>query len=186
MTIPCHLFLSWHLARRVTPDLKARRWIAWSGLLPDLDGVGWLVDAATKQTHLYEDWHHLLGHNFLFALLVAGFAGLASRKAAVAGWTWLSLHVHLVADLVSGRGPDGSQWPVIYGWPLSAYEWEWSGQWPLAAWPNTALFLVLLAWAVVDTNRTGRSPVELVSSRLDQRVLAAFRSVLGARTRTAA
>ena len=181
MTLPCHLFISWHLARRVAPEVKARRWIAWSGLLPDLDGMGWLVDAVTSRTHLYEDWHHLLGHNFLFALLLAGLAGMHCRNARVAGWTWLSLHLHLAADLVSGRGPDGSQWPVIYGWPLSTHEWEWSGQWPLGAWPNTAVFLVLLAWALADTRRTGRSPLELISIRLDQRVQAAFRSVWGSR-----
>ena len=69
MTIPCHLFLSWHLARHATPDVKARRWIAWSGLLPDLDGVGLLLDAATGRTQFYNDWHHWLGHNFLFAIV---------------------------------------------------------------------------------------------------------------------
>jgi hypothetical protein len=65
VTIPCHLLISWHLARHVSPDVKARRWIGWAGVIPDLDGAGLLVDAATRRTNLYEAWHHLAGHNFI-------------------------------------------------------------------------------------------------------------------------
>jgi hypothetical protein len=82
-----------------------------------------------------------------------------------------------VADLISGRGPDGSAWPLVYGWPLSAHEFQWEGQWKLSAWPNTVVFLALLAWALAAAQRSGRSPLELLSTRLDRRVLSAFRAV---------
>ena len=154
-----------------------RRWIGWAGILADLDGVGLLVDAGTGRTNLYEAWHHLAGHNIFAGLLFAALAGSFCRSAKVATWTWVGFHLHLAGDLISGRAPDGSAWPVVYGWPLSGREWQWAGQWRLDAWPNTAVFLALLAWALVVTYRSGRSPLELISTRLDQKMIGAFRSV---------
>jgi hypothetical protein len=177
VTIPCHLFISWHLARQISPDVKVRRWVGWAGVLPDLDGLGLLVDRATGRTNLYEDWHHLLGHNFLAAILLAVLAASFCRSAKAGAWAWVSFHLHMAADLISGRGPDGSTWPLFYGWPLTRREWQWDGQWRLDAWPNTAVFLALLAWALAATYRSGRSPLELISTRLDQKVIGAFRSV---------
>jgi hypothetical protein len=181
VTLPCHLFISWHLARHITPDATKRRWIAGSGLAADLDGMGVLVDNATGSTQFYQEWHHLLGHNLFVGVLLATMAGYFCRSGAAAAWAWVSFHIHLAGDLVTGRGPDGSGWPVVYGWPLSAREWQWAGQIRLDAWPNTALVLVLMAWAVVAAYRTGRSPAELVSSSLDQRIVGAFRAVWSAR-----
>ena len=177
VTIPCHLLISWHLARKLAPDVPARRWIGWAGVLPDLAGAGLLVDYGTGRTNYYEQWHHLLGHNFFAGLLLAGLAGLFCRSLAIGFWAGVSFHFHLVADLISGRGPDGFGWPIVYGWPVSAREWQWSGQWRLDAWPNTAVFLALLAWALAIATRSGRSPLELVSTRVDRRVIAAFASV---------
>jgi hypothetical protein len=181
MTFPCHLFVSWHLARLVTQDVVVRRWIGCAGLVADLDGVGVVADIITGQPRYYEAWHHLLGHNLFVGILLFGLAGVWCRSWRVAGWTWVGFHVHLTGDLLSGRGPDGSGWPVVYGWPVSGYEWQWAGQIRLDAWPNTAAFLALLAWAVVAIKRGGRSPLELLSSRLDRQVLGAFRSVLASR-----
>jgi hypothetical protein len=181
VTLPCHLLLSWHLARQVSPDVKARRWVGWAGVVPDLDGIGLLVDFATRRTNLYEAWHHLAGHNFLLGVIVAGLAGIHCRSVRVAAWTWGCFHLHLLADLISGRGPDGSLWPIVYGWPLSPYEWQWEGQWKLQAWPNTVVFLTLLAWALWVAYRRARSPLELISTRLDHTVIAAFRSVWNSR-----
>ena len=177
MTFPCHFLISWHLARRISPDIKVRRWVGWAGVLADLDGVGLLVDAATRRTNLYEAWHHFAGHNFFAGFLVAVLAGSFCRSGKAAAWAWVCFHIHMAGDLVSGRGPDGSSWPIVYGWPLSSHEWQWSGQWQLNAWPNTAVFLALLAWAVAITHRAGRSPLELISARLDAKVIDAFRSV---------
>ena len=177
MTIPCHLLISWHVARQVTPDVKARRWIAWAGVIPDLDGAGLLIDAATHRTNFYEKWHHLAGHNFLAGLVVAALAATFCRRITVGLWAALSFNLHMVADLISGRGPDGSAWPILYGWPFSRHEWQWSGQWRLDAWPNTVVFLLLVGWMLVAVRRSGRSPLELFATRLDVQVLTAFRSV---------
>lgn len=181
MTIGCHLLLSWQLARYVSPDYRTRRWIAWAGAVPDLDGAGLLVDAATGRTELYQAWHHILGHNFLAAMVLAVLAIGFCRNVKVGVWTWLSFHLHLAADLLSGRGPDGSAWPLVYGWPLDRQEWHWAGQWPLDYWPNVAIFLGLLTWTVFTSRKEGRSPMEMVSRRLDAKVVGAFRSMVAGR-----
>lgn len=140
------------------------------------------MDAATGRTNLYEAWHHLAGHNIFAAALLAVLAAGFTRSAVVGIGAFGCFHVHLAADLVSGRGPDGSAWPVLYLWPLSDLEWQWSGQWRLDAWPNTALFLALVAWTIVAAHRTGHSPVELACpERIDRRVIDAFRSVFTSR-----
>ncbi len=177
MTIPTHFLLSWHLARLVTPEVKERRWIAWAGVIPDLDGLGLLVDICTDRTTLYLDWHHRLGHNFLLPVVFALLAAVACRRVKIGVWAWVCFHLHLLADLVSGRGPEGSPWPLYYLWPFSDREFQWDGQWKLHAWPNTVVFVVLLAWAVAATCRHGRSPVELMSKPFDEKVMRAFRSV---------
>lgn len=179
MTIPCHLLIGWHLARWISPEVKARRWIAWAGVVPDLDGVGLVADAVTRRTNLYEAWHHFAGHNIFAAVLVAGLAGIFCRSAKVAVWAGVCFHLHLAADLISGRGPDGSGWPVVYFWPLNGTEIQWSGQWRLDAWPNTVVYLVLLGWMILAVRREGRSPLEMLSARLDRRVIATFRALRG-------
>jgi inner membrane protein len=177
VTIPCHFLIGWHLARRVTPDIRARRWIGWAGVVPDLDGIGLLVDVATQRSNFYQTWHHLTGHNVFAGLLVAVLAGGFCRSVRISIAAGVSFHLHLIADLISGRGPDGSGWPILYFWPFSRQEWQWAGQWRLDAWPNTAVFVGLLIWTVLSTRRIGRSPLEMISTGLDQRVVAAFRSV---------
>lgn len=182
MTIPCHLLISWHLARHVTTDVKMRRWIAFAGVFPDLDGVGLLIDAVTRRTNYFEAWHHFGGHNVFAGVFFAGVAWIITRRIAPAAWALVCFHVHLLSDVISGRGPDGSSWPMVYLWPLSDREWEWSGQWRLDAWPNSALFIVLAIWMVAAAYRSGRSPVELVApASVDRMVIEAFRSVFASR-----
>lgn len=113
----------------------------------------------------------------VLAVLAIGFC----RNVKVGVWTWLSFHLHLAADLLSGRGPDGSAWPLVYGWPLDRQEWHWARQWPLDYWPNVAIFLGLLTWTVFTSRKEGRSPVEMVSRRLDAKVVGAFRSLVAGR-----
>lgn len=177
MTIPTHFLISWHLARHISPDLKTRRWICAAGVIPDLDGLGLFADIWTGQTTYYFDWHHRLGHNFLVGLLFAVLAASVCRSPKVGFWAWVCFHLHMIADLISGKGPEGSPWPLYYLWPLSDREWFWDGQWKLHAWPNTVVFAALLAWAVAATRQHHRSPFEMFSTRMDARAREAFSSV---------
>jgi hypothetical protein len=80
----------------------------------------------------------------------------------------MSFHLHLMADLLGARGPDGDQWPIPYLLPFSN-QWQltWSGQWALNAWPNFAITGTLIAVTIWLARRRGFSPLELFSRRAD-------------------
>lgn len=181
-----HFLLSWLTANTVQLDRRERLLITCGGIAPDADGLGIIADLLTRNSSRPLQWwgeyHHLLGHNAAFGLLLAvlTFLGAKRRKVAVMLLSLAAFHLHLFCDLIGSRGPDGFQWPMPYLWPFSdAWQWTWDGQWALNAWPNllitaTALAAVLhLAWT------KGRSPLELVSLRADGHIVAALRARFG-------
>jgi hypothetical protein len=83
---------------------------------------------------------------------------------------FLAVHLHLLCDLLGSRGPAVDDvWPLPYLAPFSdRATLHWAGQWPLNAWPNIALTVVLLAYALVRAVRSKYSPVGVFSSRADR------------------
>lgn len=135
-------------------------------VLPDIDGAGLLVS-----DELYEAWHHRLAHGAVAALVLPALVLLVARSPRTAVAALLAFHTHIAMDLM-GSGPG---WPIVYLWPISNAEWLPSWQWHLASWQNTvfglAATLACLACGVVY----GRTPVEIVSTRADARVVATLR-----------
>lgn len=162
--------------------------MAWSGVLPDLDGAGVVLDLANRalsrpETMYYFEWHHRLLHGIPGALLIAGgVAAFAKRKVRTLALAFAAVHLHLVCDLVGSRGPGPDDfWPIGYLEPFSrALTFEWAGQWTLNAWPNILFTLVLLAFAFWSAARRGYSPVELFGGRAET----AFVDTVKARART--
>jgi hypothetical protein len=102
---------------------------------------------------------------------------IVTRNLAVAGLTVAAFHLHLLGDLVGARGPDGAQWPIPYFFPFSrSPELTVPWQWALNAWPNILITLVLLGFALWFAWRTGRSPLQLISSGTNRVFAAALRS----------
>src|SRR5919108_3088545 len=86
----------------------------------------------------YSEYHHLLGHNIGFGLLLAliGFT-LSVRRWTTAGLVLVSFHLHLLSELLGSRSPDGYHWSIPYLLPFSkALQLSWGGQWELNAWQN--------------------------------------------------
>jgi inner membrane protein len=82
--------------------------------------------------------------------------------------------------VIGGRGPDGYQWPIPDLLPFSGRrQWTWSGQWELNAWPNFAITIALMLWALRLAWRRGHSPVELFSSGADEAMVRALRERFG-------
>jgi inner membrane protein len=169
-----HALMGWLVA--AAPRGLSRRdraLITAAAVVPDLDGLGALVEIATLDSRnpllWFTEYHHAL-HTALVAAVFAGLAfTFARRRWLTACLALLSFHVHLLCDVVGARGPDGYSWPVPYLSPFSSsWRLEWSGQWALNAWPNflitgIVLFLTfLLAWD------RGYSPVGLFSERADR------------------
>ncbi|HET8773882.1 MAG TPA: metal-dependent hydrolase [Thermoanaerobaculia bacterium] len=179
-----HLLTGWCLAEldpRLTRREKAAITIAAAA--PDLDGFGMLAELLTRDTARpllwWTDYHHVLAHNLLFAVLFATLAAvLTSPRAGVL--CGVAVHLHILGDLIGSRGPDGYQWPIPYLYPFrDRPQLVWSGQWFLNAWPNFVITAALIAMTSVLAWRRGYSVVGLVSRRADQAFVGVLRQRFG-------
>jgi len=182
MNVITHALIGWGLAT-ATPSLTRveRIWTVAAAVASDLDGLGLVAELATRGSQRplfwWSEYHHVLGHNLLFALLVSVAAWLFTRRAVVALLAAIAVHLHLLGDLFGSRGPDGYQWPIPYLWPFSdspalAVPWQWQ----LNAWPNVVFSAVLLGYTLWFAWRHGSSPLELVSRRGNEAFVHALRA----------
>jgi len=179
-----HALLGWACGHREA-NRTDRALVVIAGVAPDLDGLGilpeWLTAGARWMAPLtwYTDYHRLLCHNLLFCGGLAAGAWALTRKPRVAGLVFLSVHLHLLGDVLGARGPEGKVWGVPYLAPLSTEMFTWSGQWALNAWPNILLTVVLLGWTFWWAWRSGSSPVGLLSPRADAAFVDTLRQRFG-------
>ena len=185
MNVLTHFLAGWALS--LPPDLERRdrALIVFASVAPDLDAVVLVGDLARGRALddcvLFATYHHVLGHNILFAALtVFGCVLLARRKALVGGLSLLAIHLHFLCDIVGSRGPDGSQWAIPYLLPFSkAWNPAVGWQWALNAWPNIVFTIALLALALYAAWTRGCSPVGLFSERADRALVSTLRHRFG-------
>ena len=178
-----HFLMGWAVANSA-PSLskRERALVTWASVVPDIDGLGIIADRLTRNSNhplnWWGDYHHTLGHNFGFAIVVAAIAAIfAKQRVKTTLLVLLSFHLHLLADLVGARGPDGDQWPIPYLLPFSKQmQLAWSGQWALNAWPNMVISAGLIAVMLILARQRGFSPLEMVSSRADALFVRALRT----------
>ena len=178
-----HFLMGWAVANSAPSLTKRERAIVTcASVIPDVDGFGIIAERVTQNSvhplNWWSDYHHVLGHNLAFALVVSAFAAIFARqKIKTAILVFFSFHLHLLADLVGARGPDGDQWPIPYLVPFSKQcHLTWSGQWALNAWPNFVITAALLVIAVALAWRRGFSPLEIFSRKADSIFVSALRT----------
>lgn len=169
-----HFLTGWVMAQ--VPSglaMRERGLIALAATLPDVDGLGALVEYFTRDTAhpllWFTEYHHML-HNALFGLFLALLAAALARRRrlATAVWALAAFHVHLLEDVAGARGPDGYDWPIPYLLPFSASpQLSWKGQWALNAWPNFLITGALLFLTFYLAWKRGYSPVGLISAKAD-------------------
>jgi inner membrane protein len=175
-----HFLTGWVLANSVSLSRRDRALVTFSAVVPDVDGLGIVVEALTRNSShpllWFSLYHHSL-HNLAFAVVIALLAfALSEQKWKTAWLSFAGFHLHLLEDLLGSRGPDGDQWPIHYLAPFSsALSLSWRGQWYLNAWPNFLITLALLAVTLYLAWARGYSPVEMVSERADREFVAALR-----------
>ena len=175
MNVITHMLVGWTLAEHTTNSPRDRALITVASVVPDLDGLGMIVDIAAPHVgwtvQWYERFHHQLLHGLPGALLCTALMAIyATQRWRAALLILISFHLHLLGDLLGSRGGGVTDiWPIHYLAPLSR-EWTfaWSGQWPLASWQNTAVTVALMVYAMALAVRRGYSPVGLVSARSDK------------------
>src|SRR6185437_6122958 len=178
-----HFFMGWIVANSAPSLTKRERAIVtWASVVPDIDGLGIIAEKLTQNSshplNWWSEYHHVLGHNIGFAIVVGILAAIfAKHRTRVSLLALFSFHLHLLADLIGARGPDGDQWPIPYLLPFSnKWQLTWSGQWALNAWPNFVITAVLIGAALLLARRRGFSPMELFSKKLDKVVVDALRA----------
>ena len=175
-----HFFTGWVFASVVGSNKRERAVITLASVVPDLDGLGIIPELLTRQSRhpllWFSQYHHDL-HSLPFAIVVSFFAFfLTGRRWMPAMFAFVSFHLHLLADLIGSRGPDGFGWPIPYLLPFSSrWTWIWSGQWALNAWPNAALTAVLILVTLWIAIGWGFSPVEILSAAADRTVVCTLR-----------
>lgn len=179
-----HFLMSWVLASTSTRlNRRERIAITLAGLSPDIDGLGLILDGSISSggisSELYVKYHHVLAHNLAFAFCVAMACLVFGRygcKCVAAILAFTAVNLHILADIMGSRGPDGHQWPVNYLYPFSDQMiLIWPGQWELNSWPNYVIFGTLLAVAILLAHRNKSSPLEIFSLRLDAAAQAMIR-----------
>lgn len=182
-----HFFTGWVFANCFDLQRKDRALVTLACVAPDLDGLGIVPELLTRNSAhpllWFSLYHHSL-HSLLFAVVIAAIAfALGSRKWKTGFLALLSFHVHLFEDLLGSRGPDGYNWPIPYLAPFSSsWQLEWRGQWGLNAWPNVMITIVLLLITLWLAWRRGFSPLEMVSAKADNSLVATLRRRFPIRT----
>src|SRR5947208_2523781 len=108
MHLQTHLLAGWCLAN-VFPMSPRQRCLAMvAAASADLDGIGIIFGQES-----YWDYHHKLGHNAAFGLLVCVLLTKVARGRTLVFSVYLALfHLHLLMDFF-GSGPG---WPIAYLW----------------------------------------------------------------------
>ena len=183
MNVVEHFFIGWCIANSSPAlDRRERGLITAAAVIPDLDGLGAIVEIATRNTShpllWWTDYHHILAHNIGFAVIVTAVAfALARSRWLTAGLTALAFHSHIAGDIIGARGPDGYQWPIPYFLPFSRTpELSWSGQWALNGWQNFAITGIALVITLYAAWSRGYSPLEMVSPAADRVLIETLRN----------
>jgi hypothetical protein len=177
-----HLLTGWITANAsMRLDRRARSVITIASVAPDLDGLGIIPEIFTAGSNhpllWYSSYHHVLCHNLAFGLVLSLLGWImGARRWLTASLVLLSFHLHLAADPIGSRGPDGYQWPIRYLYPFfNSYEVAWKGQWELNAWPNYIITVLALFTVLALARKRGRSPLEIASTVADRTLVEALR-----------
>lgn len=164
MHIQTHILSGWCVANCLPFSPRQRLLAMLAATLPDLDGLGIVFGQKA-----YWDYHHILGHNLSFAILLSIVLTLfaRSRRLLCLGTFFTLVHLHLVMDYF-GSGPN---WPIVYFWPVDRTLWLNPNPWEFTSWQNTTAFLVLFAWTILIGWKSRRTPLELLMPSLDRRLV---------------
>jgi len=174
MHVPTHILSGWCLGNLIdlTPAQRVCCMVATTAA--DLDGLGIVVSQEA-----YWNYHHKLGHNLPFAVVLSAALALATARRTrpllkTFGVYFFLAHVHLVLDYF-GSGPG---WPIHYLWPLSTLQIKNPNAWEFNAWQNKLAALAFLLWTIWIAVRQGRTPLERVMPSLDHQLVAWLQSRL--------
>ena len=169
-----HLFIGWSVANLDSLERRDRLIVTIGGVLPDIDSIGIVPELITGgRLDWFSRYHHLIAHNLLTAVI--GLLALIcfARQRFITGVLFImAFHIHLLGDVLGGRGPEGYQWPILYLWPFSSdLSITWQYQWALNSWQNLVITIIFIIMAFWLARIKGYSIVGLFSTRADAPVV---------------
>lgn len=171
MHFEAHAGLGWMIGMLPRwSERRLRNWCLAAAVLPDVDAVSYFFGPAA-----YGRWHHTFGHNVFVGLACVALAAWHHRRrgprwAAFAGaLVAVCFASHLLADAKL------SAYTVRPWWPASPAEYEFTPNLGLGAPVNTYLVYTGFATALALALWKKRTPLDVVSPRLDRIVVNAFR-----------
>jgi hypothetical protein len=164
MLIQTHIMSGWCVANLLPLSSRERALAMVAATAADLDGLG-----IVGGQEMYWEFHHRIGHNLTFALVLAGALTIFSSRRLRAFILFLGLaHLHLVLDYF-GSGPG---WTIPYLLPSQHWIWKNQSAWEFYSWQNISAAIALLVWTIVIAIKCGRTPLEAVMPNLDRKLVA--------------
>jgi len=152
----------WIAANCLTLSARERFLAMIAAAIPDIDGLGIIIGEEK-----YLDYHHVVGHNLLLAVLVAAILTAFSAARVKAFVLYFALfHLHLLMDLFGS----GELWTIKYFWPFSDREFSTELGWALFSWQNLTAGGIALLLTLVIACRCGRTPLEYLMPNLDRQI----------------
>jgi len=162
MQVLAHAGIGWALAEAGRGTRRFRQVVFLSSLLPDLDGLSVLFGLAA-----YGTYHGVVTHAVAFSLAVsaAGAALCRGERFRAFAFTQLAFWSHVIGDyLLSG-------WALALWFPFSRAVVIWPHALSLFHPVNTALSILGLAYILWLGRRFKRTPIEVFSPQLDERIV---------------
>ena len=147
MHVQTHILSGWCAANVPSLTPRERGFAMLAATLADLDGLGIVFGE-----EFYFRYHHKLGHNLAFGLLLATLLTAFSRNRRKSFFLYIALfHLHLLLDYF-GSGPG---WPIYYLWPFSQRTLVNPNAWEFNSWQNRVAALAFLIWTIAIAVRCG-------------------------------
>ena len=163
MHIQTHLMSGWCTANLLPLRPRERLFSMIAAVASDVDGIGRFVSE-----NAYQDYHHLIGHNLAFSVVVAGaLATFATRRRLTFVACLALVHLHLLMDYF-GSGPG---WGIPYFWPFDKHLYTTSHAWAFYSWQNLSTAGVMLIWTLWIVDRQRRTPLEAIMPSLDRQLV---------------
>ena len=170
MHVQTHIMSGWCVGNWIGMTARERLCCMIAASVADLDGLGILFGQEA-----YWNYHHKLGHNLAFAVMVSAVLAWFSLRRVFAFALYMGLaHLHLLMDYF-GSGPG---WPLYYLWPFSSYTIVNRTAWEFYSWQNISAAGVLLILTIYIAVKLGRTPLESIMPHLDQELVAWLRKRL--------
>jgi len=173
MHVQTHLLSGWCIANYLDLSPRERLFAMVAAAAADVDGISRIAGEEA-----YWRWHHTVGHNLWFGLIVSILLAAFSSRRLYSMLLYLGLfHLHLLMDYY-GSGPG---WHIHYLWPLRGAILTNPNAWEFYSWQNLTIFAGLLVWTVWIALRNGRTPLEALMPSLDAKIVAWLRRNFGYR-----